>query len=147
MRKSVTSGGLTVRAIAGTYNVLIGIDLDPAKRKDCLGFSIQRKDADKGGFLPNRITFPSTPQDTKLDTQNSPLQKFRWGDYTTTPGQKYSYTVTARYRDGNGVPVKLKDGDSVTVDITTEDPKDKATPIFFNRGAAASQAYNEEFGP
>src|SRR5882672_5981321 len=143
MRKTVTSGGLTVRAIAGSNNVIIGIDLDPAKRVGCLGFTIQRTDvvANLTRFLPNSITFASTPEDTKLDTSNSPLQKFRWGDYTTRPGQAYRYSVTARYRDGDGTPVKLKDGDSATVEITTEDPKQQATPVFFNRGAAASQAY------
>src|ERR1041385_7838005 len=147
MRTTAKSGGLTVRAIAGTYNVLAGIDLHEAKRKNCLGFSIQRTDPKGTRFLPNRITFASTPEDTKLDTENSPLQKFRWGDYTTEPGTKYSYKVTARYRDGKGKSIKLKDGDSVTVTVTTENPKNHATPIFFNRGAAASQAYNAGFGP
>src|SRR5262249_15072726 len=149
MRTTVTNGGLTVRAIAGTYNVLIGIDLDKSKRAGCLGFTMSRTNVatNETRFLPNRITFPSTPENTKLDTSNSPLQKFRWGDYTTDPGTKYRYTIPARYRDGSGTPIKLKDGDSVTVEVTTEDPKNHATPVFFNRGAAASQAYNDKFGP
>jgi len=144
MRTTAKSGGLTVRAIAGTYNILIGIDLAPAKRKGCLGFTISRTNVTtkETRFLPNRITFASTPEETKLDTSNSPLQKFRWGDYTTSPATKYRYTVTARY----GKPGQLKDGDSVTVTVTTEDPKEHATPVFFNRGAAASQAYNDKFG-
>lgn len=148
MRTTAKSGGLTVRAIAGTHNVLLGFDLDPKKRAGCLGFTISRKNLSTGEerFLPNRITFASTPEKTKLDTSNSPLQKFRWGDYTTDPGTKYRYTVTARYRDGQGQPIKLKNGPRVAVEVTTEDPKQQATPIFFNRGAAASQAYNDKFG-
>jgi len=148
MRKTAKSGGLTVRAIAGSNNVLIGIDLDPAKRAGCLGFTLQRSDTGTPAmrFLPNSITFASTPEDTALDTENSPLQKFRWGDYTCKPGTAYKYTVTARYRDGNGTPVKLKDGDSVEVDVTTEDPTQQATAVFFNRAAAASQAYIKKFG-
>jgi len=148
MRKTAKSGGLTVRAIAGSNNVLIGIDLDPAKRAGCLGFTLQRSDIGTPAmrFLPNSITFASTPEDTALDTENSPLQKFRWGDYTCKPGTAYKYTVTARYRDGNGTPVKLKDGDSVEVDVTTEDPTQQATAVFFNRAAAASQAYIKKFG-
>src|SRR5690242_9981362 len=144
MRTTAKSGGLTLRAIAGTYNVLIGIDLDPAKRKGCLGFTISRTNAatKETRFLPNRITFASTPEGTALDTSNSPLQKFRWGDYTTSPATVYGYTVTARY----GKPGALTDGDSVTIEVTTENPTDHATPIFFNRGAAASQAYNDKFG-
>jgi len=148
MRKTVKSGGLTVRAIAGSNNVLLGIDLDPAKRAGCLGFTLQRSDVGTPAmrFLPNSITFASTPEDTPLDTENSPLQKFRWGDYTCKPGTAYKYTVTARYGDGNTTPVKLKDGDSVEVDVTTEDPKQQATAVFFNRAAAASQAYIRKFG-
>ena len=148
MRKTAKSGGLTVRAIAGSNNVLIGIDLDPAKRAGCLGFTLQRSDVGTPAlrFLPNSITFASTPEATLLDTENSPLQKFRWGDYTCKPGTAYKYTVTARYRDGNGTPVKLKDGDSVEVDVTTEDPAQQATAVFFNRAAAASQAYIRKFG-
>lgn len=148
MRKTAKSGGLTVRAIAGSNNVLIGIDLDPAKRAGCLGFTLQRSDTGTPAmrFLPNSITFASTPEDTALDTENSPLQKFRWGDYTCKPGTAYKYTVTARYRDGSGTPVKLKDGDSVEVDVTTEDPTQQATAVFFNRAAAASQAYIKKFG-
>jgi phospholipase D-like protein len=148
MRKTAKSGGLTVRAIAGSNNVLIGIDLDPAKRAGCLGFTLQRSDVGTPAmrFLPNSITFASTPEDTPLDTENSPLQKFRWGDYTCKPGTAYKYTVTARYRDGDGAPVKLKDGDSVEVDVTTEDPTQQATAVFFNRAAAASQAYIRKFG-
>ena len=148
MRKTAKNGGLTVRAIAGSNNVIIGIDLDPAKRAGCLGFTIQRTDvgANLTRFLPNSITFASTPEDTKLDTSNSPLQKFRWGDYTTKPGSSYQYSVTARYRDGSGSPIKLKDGDSATVEVTTEDPNQQATAVFFNRAAAASQAYIAKFG-
>ncbi|HEV7429447.1 MAG TPA: phospholipase D-like domain-containing protein [Thermoanaerobaculia bacterium] len=148
MRKTAKSGGLTVRAIAGSNNILIGIDLDPAKRAGCLGFTLQRSDVGTPAtrFLPNSITFADTPEATVLDTQNSPLQKFRWGDYTVKPGTAYRYTVTARYRDGDRTATKLKDGDSVTVDVVTEDPKQQATAVFFNRAAAASQAYKHKFG-
>jgi phosphatidylserine/phosphatidylglycerophosphate/cardiolipin synthase-like enzyme len=144
MRTTAKSGGLTVRAIAGTYNILIGFDLAPEKRAGCLGFTITRTNlaTNETRFLPNRITFASTPEDTKLDTSNSPLQKFRWGDYTASPATKYRYTVTARY----GKPGQLTDGDSVSVEVTTEDPRQQTTPVFFNRGAAASQAYNDQFG-
>jgi hypothetical protein len=73
-----------------TSNVLIGIDLDPAKRPSYLGFTMSRTNVatNEARFLPNRITFASTPENTKLDTSNSLLQKFRWSDYTTQPGTK-----------------------------------------------------------
>src|SRR6185369_7716113 len=40
----------------------------------------------------------------------------------------------------------LTPGPSVTVEATTENPTDPATAVFFNRGAAASQAYVDHFG-
>jgi hypothetical protein len=48
MRTTAKSGGLTVRAIAGTHNILLGIDLDPGRRRDCLGFTISRKNLATG---------------------------------------------------------------------------------------------------
>src|SRR5438067_12833542 len=70
MRKTAKSGGLTVRAIAGSNNVLIGIDLDPAKRAGWLGFTLQRADVGTPAlrFLPNSSTSASTAEATVLDT-------------------------------------------------------------------------------
>ena len=70
MRASQTRNGLTVRIIAGTYSAIVGIDLQENKRKDCLGFSIQRTDLGPAAkplpagkrvsrWLPNMIRFPS----------------------------------------------------------------------------------------
>ncbi|MCU1347870.1 MAG: hypothetical protein JWO56_900, partial [Acidobacteria bacterium] len=144
MRVSANSDGMTIRAIAGTYNVLLGIDLDEKHREGCLGFTIHRTVKSTGVTkpLPNVITFPDADESKPINTENAPLQKFRWGDYTATPGETYIYQVTARY----GKPGALTDGPSASVSVTTEDPTSQKTPIFFNRGAAASQAYNREFG-
>ena len=144
MRVSASSDGMTIRAIAGTYNVLLGIDLDKKHREGCLGFTIHRTVKSTGLTkpLPNAITFPDADESQPMNTENSPLQKFRWGDYTAAPGETYTYKVTARY----GKPGALTDGPTASVSVTTEDPKSQTSPIFFNRGAAASQAYNREFG-
>jgi phosphatidylserine/phosphatidylglycerophosphate/cardiolipin synthase-like enzyme len=145
MRVTASNNGMTIRAIAGTYNVLLGIDLDEKHRQGCLGFSIQRsvKKTGETKFLPNSITFPDAPEnDQPITTETAPLQKFRWGDYTASPGETYQFKVTARY----GKPGALTDGPSATVEVTTEDPKNHDTAIFFNRAVAASQAYNREFG-
>jgi phosphatidylserine/phosphatidylglycerophosphate/cardiolipin synthase-like enzyme len=155
MRASTTKDGLTLRAIAGTHNVLLGIDLDPAKRAGCLGFSIFRTDlgpaaggppaggvADPKPF-PSSLRFLSDQDKSPTTSDLAPIQKFRWGDYTAHPGERYRYKVTARY----GKPGALTDGDSVEVEVTTEDPAaNRAAAVFFNRGAAASQAYNAKFG-
>ena len=149
MRVSKSSEGLTVRAIAGTHNIILGIDLDEKKRKGCLGFSIQRAKVDpkkKGEpewkYLTNRLRFPHDKGAGPITSETSPVQKFRWGDFTTDPATEYRYRVTARY----GTWDKLKDGPTVELDVKTEDPSSLATAVFFNRGAAASQAYNNEFG-
>jgi hypothetical protein len=44
MRVKASKDGLTLRTIAGTNNVLVAMDLIEAKRKGCLGFSIERTD-------------------------------------------------------------------------------------------------------
>ncbi len=142
MRVTAKSDGMTVRAIAGTHNILLGIDLDEKHREGCLGFSIQRASKGTTEYLPNAITFPGAPEGKPITTETAPLQKFRWGDYTAQPGQTYRYTVTARY----GKPGALTSGPSLTVEVTTEDPSSGDAKVFFNRAVAASQAYNREFG-
>ncbi|WP_158501522.1 phospholipase D-like domain-containing protein [Vitiosangium sp. GDMCC 1.1324] len=149
MRVSKSSGGLTVRAIAGTHNILLGIDLEEGLRKGCLGFSIQRARLDpkqktppQWTWLPNRLRFPKDKSTGPISTERSPVQKFRWGDYTVTPGTAYRYRVVARYGSWD----RLTSGATVELDLKTEDPSQTSTAVFFNRGAAASQAYNDKFG-
>jgi phosphatidylserine/phosphatidylglycerophosphate/cardiolipin synthase-like enzyme len=153
MRASTSKDGLTLRAIAGTYNILLGIDLEEAKRAGCLGFSIWRTELGAPGApplatppkpraLPNSLRFPGDKSPGFTTTEIAPLQKFRWGDYTVKPGQRYRFKVTARY----GQPGQLTDGATAEIEVTTEDPASPKTPIFFNRGAAASQAYNAKYG-
>jgi phosphatidylserine/phosphatidylglycerophosphate/cardiolipin synthase-like enzyme len=158
MRAKATKDGVTLRAMAGTHNVLLAMDLDPAARPGCLGFSIERTDLDSGErrWLPNMIRFASDTSKGWLTTARAPLQAFRWGDYTTTPGHRYRYRAIAR----KGTPAEIvQQGQSaeatggadtlqggVTVEVKTEDTASPKTSVFFNRGAAASKAYNDLFG-
>lgn len=156
MRASAVQDGLTMRIIAGTHSVLMGFDLEEARRAGCLGFSIQRTDLgpqsaplpaqqQRSRWIPNRLRFPQDPAsgDYRSDTSyHSPIQKFRWGDWTVYPGQCYRYQVTARY----GTWDHLTDGPTVQLDVNTEDTKSPLNAVFFNRAAAASEAYNEKFG-
>lgn len=159
MRVSVTKNGLTVRVIAGSRNAIIAMDLEPRARAGCLGFSIHRTDlgpADKPfpraqqetRWLPNLLRFAgdtSDPDKTPPTTENSPLQKFRWGDYTLKPGSVYRFRVVPRYgKPGALLPANpLKGG--VEVEVTTEDIRKPGTAVFFNRGAAASRAFELKF--
>jgi phosphatidylserine/phosphatidylglycerophosphate/cardiolipin synthase-like enzyme len=157
MRVSRTQNGLTIRIIAGTHNAILGIDLQENKRQGCLGFSIQRTDmgptkeplpADKRPirWLPNMLQFPSTAaRNPSLfsTTEIAPLQKFRWGDYTLKPASSYRFTVIPRY--GEPGALTSREGLGVEVEVTTEDPTSTETAVFFNRAAAASEAFNRKF--
>lgn len=149
MRASSTKDGLTVRVVAGTTSVIIGIDLQKNKRTGCLGFTIRRTDLSAGGKsvpLPNMLKFPSDTAADGITTDRAPLQKFRWGDYTTSPGRRYRYQVVPRFgAPGHLQPATVGDADGVSVDITTEDDRQQDTAVFFNRAAAASRAFGLEF--
>jgi hypothetical protein len=155
MRASSTKDGLTVRVIAGTTSVIIGIDLQKNKRKGCLGFTIRRTDLGAVGQpapanvpvpLPNMLKFPSDVAPGPINTERAPLQKFRWGDYTTAARHRYRYQVVPRFgKPGLLQPATIGDGDGVSVDVTTEDDNNHDTSVHFNRAAAASRAFGREF--
>jgi hypothetical protein len=138
--------------------VLLAFDLADERRAGCLGFSIERTDVGTGDrrWLPNSLRFMSDPNPEWVTTARAPLQKFRWGDYTTEPGRLYRYRVVARYGtpaeiQAQGVIAERPGGfdaipGGVTLELRTEDCRNEATSIFFNRGAAASQAYVNKFG-
>ena len=108
MRNKTSNDGLMVQAIAGTHNVILGIDLDETKRAGCLGFSIQRTKLSnlRPGENPvrwmiNSLAFKDTPAAPAgappITTQVSPWQSFRYNDFGAQPGTQYSYTVIAQY--------------------------------------------------
>jgi phosphatidylserine/phosphatidylglycerophosphate/cardiolipin synthase-like enzyme len=150
MRARIHDQSLTVKAVAGTYDVLLAFDLDEDARAGCLGFSIERTDLDMGNrkrWLPNMLHFKA--DNSKFPTTaTAPLQAFRWGDYTVKPGQRYRYRVVPRY--GTAAEIIAANTDAitggVTVEIQAEDPQKPESAVFFNRGAAASKAYADKFG-
>ncbi|HST49381.1 phospholipase D-like domain-containing protein [Jatrophihabitans sp.] len=150
MRVRVDNGGLTVNAIAGNHAVFLGFDLTDAARAGCLGFAIHRQDLTShrskwlSGFKTFKSQVPTPALTTIYSTQRQPIQAMWWGDYTTTPGHRYHYTVLPQY----GTPDDLTGKDSVTaqVEVTTDDPDTGTHGIYFNRGVAASQAYATKFG-
>lgn len=155
VRASQTRNGVTLRVIAGTYNVVIGIDLEQDKRKGCLGFSIRREDLDAppdeaqpNRWLPNMLKFPTDKtKAVDVTTETAPLQKFRWGDYTCKPATRYRYQVVPRYgKPGSLQPKTLTPDDGAIVEVTTESlDLTGPTAVFFNRGAAASRAFDIRF--
>jgi phosphatidylserine/phosphatidylglycerophosphate/cardiolipin synthase-like enzyme len=148
MRKSKTNNGLKVNAIAGTYVVMLGINLPKAKCTGLLGFSIFRKDHETGearyleGMKAFEETDPGFPPGALYPTNKHPIQIFQWADYAAKPGKTYTYTVAAL----KGTSTNLKEFVSTSVEITTECPDTGDHDVYFNRGTAASQEYERRFG-
>jgi phosphatidylserine/phosphatidylglycerophosphate/cardiolipin synthase-like enzyme len=148
MRKNVNGNGLVLQAIAGTYVVLLGWDIqDPAKKDGLLGFAIQRNDKTESEtyFLRGMKTFPDTspklPPGGTASSHEQPFQSFQWADYSAKPGHSYTYTVIPMY----GRPGALQDGGALAVDVDTEPELDGTHSVIFNRGAVASQEYARRF--
>ena len=147
MRNRKTSGGLTVNAIAGTGVVMLGLDLTDAVRGGCLGFAVSRKRHDTGEieWLRGMKCFAETEDDGSdvegFRSNKHPFQSFNWSDYTARPDTEYTFKVVAMY----GTPINMTQGASVSVNIKTEAELGAKHSVFFNRGAAASQAYARRF--
>jgi phosphatidylserine/phosphatidylglycerophosphate/cardiolipin synthase-like enzyme len=141
---------VTVQAIAGTRAVYFGLDLDAAALQDCLGFSVERTSEPGGqakwvpGFKTFKSIVPNPDPNVTYRSDAFPLQTFYWGDYGARPGHTYTYRVVPRY----GTPAALtqRDGVEASVTVTTQDPTTGVHGVYFNRGVAASQAYQREFG-
>ena len=162
MRRLQPGAVLTVRAIGGLHVVTLAWDFvegQEAKREGLLGFAIERSELKEGTVIERyflrgikRFQFkdegvaPGTP----MPTSEHPIQSFQWGDYTAKPATIYRYKVVPVY--GKPKLIELDDASGTTVEITTESEEarvgDDGQPchdIYFNRGAAGSQAYARKF--
>ena len=148
MRQVARNGSFTVQAIAGSYVVLLGIDIAEASTQGLLGFAIERVDKAAGTrrWLEGQKTFaetdPGLPAGTSVPTLQHPVQGFLWQDFTAQPGREYTYRVVAM----RGEPKDLTQGEVVEVGVTTENEDTGKHAIWFNRGVAGSQAYARKFG-
>lgn len=139
---------MAVNAVAGTYVVLLGMEVSPAARKGLLGFAVHRTDKTANeqywlrGFKTFEATEPHPAPGSLVSTQEHPVQGFLWGDYTAKSNNEYVYKVVPVY----GEPRNLRYGEAVEVSIRTENEDLGAHAIYFNRGVAGSQAYVRKFG-
>jgi phosphatidylserine/phosphatidylglycerophosphate/cardiolipin synthase-like enzyme len=163
MREIKKGDVLAVRAIGGLHVVTLAWDFMPGHEdaKDgLLGFAIERSEIEEGKeieryFLRGIKRFkdkddgvaPGTP----LPTSEHPIQSFQWGDYTVKPKKTYRYRVVPVY--GKPKLLELRDSSATIVEIGTEPELGEADSdgkpvhdIYFNRGAAGSQAYARKFG-
>ena len=148
MRRTDTSNQLTVRAIAGSHVVLLGIDLPQAECTGLLGFALHRTDhvEEEAYWLRGKKTFASTdpgfPSGATYSTRDHPIQGFTWSDFTAKPNRRYTYRIVAL----TGAPAALIPSREVSVEVTTEAEVGQIHNVFFNRGASASQEYAHRFG-
>jgi phosphatidylserine/phosphatidylglycerophosphate/cardiolipin synthase-like enzyme len=165
MRQLEPGAVLAVRAIGGLHVVTVAWDFvegQEAKREGLLGFAIERSELKDGVVIERyflrgikRFQFkdeglaPGTP----MPTSEHPIQSFQWGDYTAKPATTYRYKVIPVY--GKPKLIELDDASATTVEIATEREEGSAADdgqprhdVYFNRGAAGSQAYARKFsGP
>lgn len=163
MRKLEQGQVLNVRAIGGSYVVTLAWDFAEGqdhKRTGLLGFAIERSEIKDGNVIERyylrgikRFKFkdeglaPGTP----MPTSEHPVQSFQWGDYTAKAATIYQFKVTPVY--GKPKLLELDEASSTTVEIMTEAEEGGANNgggaghnIYFNRGAAGSQAFARKFG-
>jgi phosphatidylserine/phosphatidylglycerophosphate/cardiolipin synthase-like enzyme len=145
MRVKARQGDLSVHAIAGTYVVLFGMDVRKKGLDGLLGFAIERSDHTEGErfFLTNFLLFEGNDVGDTPDhsSRANPFQEFVWGDYTAKPDHDYTYAVSAVY----GKPGGLDQRTTASVQVRTESEADSEHAVYFNRGAAGSQAYARRF--
>ncbi len=147
MRNRKTDQGLTVNAVAGSYVVLLGLNITDALRNGLRGFAIKRTDkAEQETFwMSGTKVFQSIEPHPAPGGQFSslvhPFQSFQWSDYSAKPGRDYTYTVVAMYGD----PGALEQRVSVDVSVTTEPIEGAKHTIHFNRGSPATQEYARRF--
>ena len=147
MRVHKKHQGLTVNAIAGTYVIFFGLDLDAAQRTGFRGFAFKRTDHLDGEtvWLRGIKTFEETEPHPVLgetfSSQEHPVQSFQWADYSAKAGRDYTYSIFAQY----GNPAALESRHQIDLDITSEVETGPAHSVFFNRGSVATQEYARRF--
>jgi len=165
MRKVEDGSVLKVRAIAGTYVVVLAWDFMPgqeAAKQGMMGFAIERAELEGNkvverywmrGIKRFREKDRGLAAGTPVSSAEHPIQSFLWADYTAQTGRTYRYKVIPVY--GEPKLLELRHGQATSVRIATEKeylldaelPDNKARhDVYFNRGVIGSQAYARRFG-
>lgn len=165
MRAAESGNVLRVRAIAGTYVVVLAWDFvsgQESKKNGLMGFAIQREELQENkiverywmtGIKRFKDKDKGLPPGTPVSTAEHPMQAFQWADYTAETNHTYRYKVVPVY--GAVKKLVLDEDSAVSVTITTEieyllhPDKENDTArhdVYFNRGVIGSQAYARRFG-
>jgi hypothetical protein len=116
MRRREENDPLSVHAIAGTYVVLLAIDMEETASGGVLGFAIERTDhtEDERYWLKGLRTFEETDPGVPgllVSTLEHPFQAFLWGDYTAKTRHSYTYRAGCSSGEGDGCRVVVRLGE------------------------------------
>lgn len=150
MRFREHSGSGDVVAVTGVNTASFALLTTPATNDGLLGFAVEREDPveNEKFFMPGYKVFksvmPNPPQNVHVSTDEQPVQSFLWDDFTLKPDRDYTYS----FYPLKGSPKNLDRSTApLTVTIHSEPLlTDSEHDVFFNRGVAASQAYERKFG-
>jgi phosphatidylserine/phosphatidylglycerophosphate/cardiolipin synthase-like enzyme len=147
MRSAPSNGPLRVKVFAGTYVVLMAMDLDAAAQPGLRGFAIKRGSQGAAPHWLEGTKFfeslvPAPVRGAMYSSRHHPFQTFLWSDYTAKPDTTYDFTVVALYgTDLHALDEKYP----VHFQIKTEKDDDGKHGIWFNRGVLASHALATQF--
>lgn len=147
--KSEKVGGYKIYAVSGINVVSFAIDFEDADTKGLLGFAVEREEVGKNdrrymkGFKVFKKIIPNPTKETEVSTENHPVQSFVWDDLTVNPDREYEYF----FHSLKGTPENLdRSAKKIKIKVKTEPEFTKGEhDVFFNRGAASSQAYTRRF--
>jgi phosphatidylserine/phosphatidylglycerophosphate/cardiolipin synthase-like enzyme len=157
---SAASSGFRVYAVTGSNVVAFGITPPTSEdaTKDLLGFTVHRKnlanqhakDIVMGGTKVFENAKRERTAGAEPATDAHPIQSLLWDDLTATANTKYRYTFYPRVgnpEDLTSQPPSTRDRHAFSIDVTTESAFDANAKhqVFFNRGAASSQAFTRKF--
>jgi phosphatidylserine/phosphatidylglycerophosphate/cardiolipin synthase-like enzyme len=148
-RSDPTSAG-RLFAVCGVRTLSLAVAATDEITPGLLGFAVERVDPARGErfFMDGFKVFPSVvPQPSvglRVSTEDHPVQSFLWDDFTVEPDHEYTYV----FHPVKGTPQALdRSGPELSITVRTEPLVVPGThQVFFNRGAASSQAYVREFG-
>lgn len=145
-------------AKAYSNNDIAVVAWNPGKKLEgCMGFCVERIDMVHGSrtVLPSWVGFAGDPDSkpkvnpdgtskrVRKTTDEWPIQKFVWRDFTAQAGGRYQYKITQMVRDDSG---KLVEGEWTATSNEVE-----LTPVvsphvacYFNRGILSTQAITEK---
>lgn len=154
MRTGISNDKFSVHAIAGNYVIILAFDAKKEAATNLIGFAIHRtkynsrgKDISNGGdwlkgYKPFKEVIPDPKPMVTYPTNLFPIQSFTWSDYSVEPGRLYTYKIVPVF----GGPGNISYGEELILSKVKPEPlKNVLHEIYFNRGAAASQAYIARF--